>query len=236
MAEAAALLAAMPLLALAPRGDDHHVLVIPPFAGNDDATQTLRRFLDQQGFHGRPWELGRNLGVRRMGGYDGCVARVVEISRESGRPVSLVGWGLGGVHARAVAKIVPNMVRQVISLGAPIGDDLNRTAFGRMYSSANGMDPDPRFKTRLIAANREPPPVPSTAIFTRTDGIVPADMAREIESATTDNIEVAGSHAGLGTNPAVFFVLADRLAQPADQWSPFQGNAWQRAFVRSAVV
>jgi hypothetical protein len=66
-----------------------------------------------------------------------------------------------------------------------------------------------------------PPPVPSTAIYTRSDGIVAWQGCREQESATTENIEVEGSHSGLGYNPAALYAIADRLAQTEGEWRPF---------------
>ena len=61
-----------------------------------------------------------------------------------------------------------------------------------------------------------------TAIYTKGDGVVAWQNCREEDTPTSENIEVYGSHVGLGVNPAVLYAVADRLAQPQDNWLPFQ--------------
>jgi pimeloyl-ACP methyl ester carboxylesterase len=237
----------MPWLALAPRGDNHHVMVLPGFGADDRSTRLLRNYLGQQGYQDRRWDQGRNMGLRRLGGYDPLVERVKSIAQESGGTVSLIGWSLGGVHARAIAKILPDEVRQVITLGSPIGGPLEQTAMGQAYARANGDPVAQRFVERLIEANRMPPPVPSTAIFSKYDGVVPWQIAREPtvntsspnkpgrqarDAAPTENIEVFASHIGLGFNPSVYFAVADRLSQAEGSWEPFSPKPWLAAAYR----
>jgi pimeloyl-ACP methyl ester carboxylesterase len=210
-AEFGLLLGASPWLSLAPRGDGHGVLVLPGLGGGDESTRVLRRFLGQQGYDARPWDLGRNLGVRRMGNYDALLARVHEVARETGGKVSLVGWSLGGVHARAIAQIAPGRVRQVISLGSPIGG-------GRSE------------------AHRElPVNLPRTAVYSRSDGVVPWRFAREPQAPQTDNIEVYSSHFGLGVNPTVLYAVADKLARPEGSLERFQRTGWKVALYGPAT-
>jgi pimeloyl-ACP methyl ester carboxylesterase len=119
-AEAAASLLLWPWLRRAPRGDGHSVLVLPGLAAPDASTALLRRFLRHQGWQAHGWRQGFNLGLRR-GVIEGCIERVRVLQRESGRKVSLVGWSLGGVYARELCKLLPGAVRQVITLGSPVG-------------------------------------------------------------------------------------------------------------------
>jgi hypothetical protein len=80
-------------------------------------------------------------------------------------------------------------------------------------------DPDTRAQ---LHESFEAPPVPSTAIYSKTDGIVAWQSCIEPEAETTDNIEVSGSHCGLGVNGIVLYAVAERLAQPEDEWKPFE--------------
>lgn len=223
IADLHALAWASPVLANAPRGDGHAVLVIPGFTAADSSTTLLRRYLDCLGYDSRTWDLGRNLGPRATGPHgDKLLARLQAIYAETGEKVSIVGWSLGGVMARQLARAAPEIVRQVITLGSPFGGDPTASTVWRSYQFLSGQrlkDPATR---RQLRESKLAPPVPSTAIFTRDDGIVAWQNCVEPTGDQTDNIEVHGSHCGLGVNPAVFYAVADRLAQAADDWRPFE--------------
>jgi pimeloyl-ACP methyl ester carboxylesterase len=130
----------------------------------------------------------------------------------------MVGWSLGGVYAREAARRTPSLVRQVITLGSPFANEPKASNAWQVYEGLSGRKSDD-WPGR--DAMKRPPPVPSTAIYSRTDGIVAWQGCREQESATTDNIEVEGSHCGLGHNPVVLYAVADRLALPEGEWGPF---------------
>ena len=221
--EWASLPLASPLLATAPRGDGHPVLVLPGFATSDASTKVLRRFLKKLGYDAHTWDLGRNLGHKAIG-QDGekLVERLRAIQEATGQKVSLVGWSLGGVMARLVANKVPDAVRQVITLGSPFAGSPKSTTVWRAYEWMTGDKVDDERIVRQLAENAGPPPVPSTAIWSRSDGVCAWQTCREGEAPTTDNIEVRGSHCGLGVNPSVLYAVADRLAQPHDAWAPFK--------------
>jgi len=123
------------------------------------------------------------------------------------------------------------LVRQVITLGSPFGDVGRPTNVSRLFELMAGRSTE--FPRELVERLREPPPVPSTSIYSRTDGIAHWKACREPESHQTENIEVPGSHCGLGHNPVVLHAIADRLAQPEGEWSPFEVSGWRRlAFAR----
>ena len=105
MAEMTTLPGAAPILAQAPRGDGHPVLVFPGFTATDDSTWVLRRYLQRLGYEPMPWELGRNLGGGSNGNLRALLnQRLIDAFESSNeRKVSLVGWSLGGVYARALA-------------------------------------------------------------------------------------------------------------------------------------
>lgn len=223
IADLGALAWASPLLANAPRGDGHAVLVIPGFTAADSSTSLLRRYLDNLGYNSRTWDLGRNLGPKATGpGGRKLLARLKEIHAETGEKVSVVGWSLGGVMARQLARKAPDLVRQVITLGSPFTGDPRASTVWRSYQFLSGQRlKDPATRRQLLES-RLAPPVPSTAIYTRGDGIVAWQNCIEPAGGETDNIEVHGSHCGLGANAAVFYAVADRLAQAADDWRPFE--------------
>jgi len=223
--EFGAALALLPLLRRAPRGDGHPVLVLPGLIASDTSTQPLRAYLADRGYEVHGWGLGRNLGLR-PGIESKMKARLRQIHRDSGRKVSLVGWSLGGVFAREIASAVPDAVRNVITLGSPIRGNPRSTNAWRVYELASGQSiDDPKLRRPREAA----PPVPTTSIYSRTDGIVAWQCCVETATDHTESIEVMGSHCGLGVNASVLYAVADRLAQPEGEWQPFERSglrAW----------
>jgi hypothetical protein len=217
--------AAGDLLARAPRGDGHPVLVLPGFLAADDSTRPLRRYLKRLDYGAHPWLLGRNLGARGPV-RERLAQRALELSERHGRKISIVGWSLGGIYARELAKRMPERVRQVITLGSPFGDVARPTSFARWFESASGRDlasemPD------LVARIRSAPPVPATAIYSKSDGIAHWRACRESDGPQRENIEVPGSHCGLGWNPLVLWAIADRLALAEGEWRPFAREGWR---------
>ena len=194
--------AALPWFSLLPRGDGHPVVVFPGMLGDDHSTRPLRRVLRSLGHSVRGWGLGRNEGPDERA-LQGMTALVRKLYSADGRPVSLVGWSMGGVYARALARNTPHQVRQVITMGAP-------------------------FKRMEWARGVGTPPVPVTSIYSRSDAVVPWGMAVEDPGPRVENVEVESSHIGLGVHPAVVVVVADRLAQPEGDWKPFKPPAMAR--------
>ena len=113
--------------------------------------------------------------------------------------------------ARFVAHKAPDAVRQVITLGSPFAGSPKSSTVWRAYEWLTGDRVDDARIVRQLDEHAAPPPVPSTAIWSRADGIVAWQTCKESAAATTDNIEVRGSHCGLGVNPAVLYAVADRL-------------------------
>jgi len=211
--ELGAFLGALPLLSLAPRGDGHPVLVLPGLVASDVSTRPLRSFLTSKGYAVAGWRQGRNYGLR-PGVQDAMVDLIQELNDTHGRKISLVGWSLGGLYARQLAKMMPERVRQVITLGS------------RVYEWASGQrsdEVDPRFGGELAV----PPPVPTTAIFSRTDGVCAWQGCMEKSGTQTESIEVESSHCGMGHHPAAVYAVADRLAQKEGQWQTFDRSGWR---------
>lgn len=219
--ELGAVAAASPLLRLIGRGDNHPVLVLPGFMASDSSTVPLRSVLQSQGYWVHGWRLGRNLGPTQAV-IDGLIDRLHQLHDRHGRPVSLVGWSLGGIYARRLARRYPDRVRQVITLGSPFRiTEGDRSAASPLYDRLR--------PTHVLSIDQLLPggpgiplPVPSTSIYTRTDGVVRWWQCLESIGPTAENIEVRGSHSGLGFNPAAIYAVSDRLARPIDRWRPFR--------------
>ncbi|MGH8481424.1 MAG: esterase/lipase family protein [Nevskiaceae bacterium] len=210
LAEYGALLLSWPLLGSLPRGDGHTVMVLPGFGASDLSTEPLRRALGRLGYDALGWGLGRNAGMRRSL-KDALWARLEALHRERGK-VSLIGWSLGGVYAREMARSAPQRVRRVITLGSPINHHPRANNADRMYRWINGGDD--RVDWEGFERRRVPPPVPCTAIYSKSDGIIAWRCSLEDPAPNTENVEVQGSHLGLGVNVQALRVIAERLARP----------------------
>jgi hypothetical protein len=208
-----------PLLMRAPKGDGHPVLTLPGFLASDLSMAPMRRYLKELGYDAYAWKMGRNIGgVSRL--RAALRDRLAEIHESSGRKVSVVGWSLGGVYARDLALQAPDMVRYVVTLGSPFANDVRATNATRLYEALSGetVDDNPEL-SRAIAGDL---PVPTTSIYSRTDGVVNWHTCLLRPSDTAENIEVyLASHVGLGVNPAALWAVADRLAQAEGQFSQF---------------
>jgi hypothetical protein len=209
LGELGALAAVYPLLSLTPRGDAHPVLVLPGLGGGDLSTLALRIFLRRRGYESHGWKQGINLGPIK-GMAERLRDHFVAIHERHGRKVSVIGWSLGGIYARELAKVYPDAVRQVITLCSPFVHPGVSHAAGARY--------------RI----HEAPPVPTTAIYSRTDGIVAWQGCVEKAGPRAENIEIDASHCGIGHHPLALYAIADRLAQPEREWRPFDRSGLRR--------
>ena len=125
--------------------------------------------------------------------------------------------------------MMPDRVRSVITLGSPFAGSPKATNAWRVYEMASGRRADEEDR-RFGGSLSETPPVPTTAIFSRTDGICAWQGCMEKPSARSENIEVESSHCGMGHHPAAVYAVADRLAQPEGKWAPFDRSGWRSLF------
>lgn len=227
--ELGAYYAALPLLRQAPRGDGHSVLVMPGLAASEFSTRPLRGFLRGRGYHAHDWKQGRNIGDPGL--MEPLRARLHALRQRRGRKLSLIGWSLGGLYARELAKLAPDDVRMVITLGSPFAGDASNAR--RIYEFLSGRSSDSADNRAIRQRLREPPPVPTTCIYTRTDGVVAWQSCVECVTPIAENIEVPGSHSGLGHNPLALYAIADRLAQPEDDWQPFAQTGLKKLLYRN---
>jgi pimeloyl-ACP methyl ester carboxylesterase len=211
---------AAPWLAAAPRGEAHGVLVLPGLMATDMSTRLLRTFLAGLGHRVAGWQLGRNLGPTGEI-LDGMPRVLAQLADTTGGPVSVIGWSLGGIYARELARDHPDQVRQVITLGSPFAlTDSSQSRADKAYRSRSYLHASGRVPTRDQVAR--PITVASTAVYSRRDGIVSWPACIEPESPQHENVEVRCAHLGVGVDPATLWLVADRLAQPAGKRPPFR--------------
>lgn len=232
--EALSLAIYWPIAIRKPKGDAQPVLVIPGFMTGDGATYALRRYLDRHGFEAHPWQQGRNPGLR-ADIFDALQQRLEQLHDQYGQKVAIVGWSLGGLYARALAHRKPALTSQVITLGSPFTVDTRPDVevgvsdnIRKLYERLNpNLDED-----ELI--NGEPfwqatPPVPTTAIYSKTDGIANwRYCVDEQTSAHNENIAVIGSHMGLTHNPIAFHLLLNRLQQSGKGFTRYRPSGVSR--------
>jgi pimeloyl-ACP methyl ester carboxylesterase len=202
---------AAPWLSAAPRGDGHGVLVLPGLLASDSSTAVLRWFAARLGYTVRGWNLARNLGPTNEV-LEQLPRSMAALAQETGRPVSLIGWSLGGIYARELARQRPELARQVITLASPFAlTDSRESRAHRAYQMQARRHAED-LPTREQRAR--PLEVPSTAVYSRRDGIVawPACIAPETD--LHENVEVRCGHLGFGVDPATLWLIADRLAAP----------------------
>ena len=212
-----------PALARAPVGDGHPVIVLPGLSASDASTLPMRSYLLNQGYDVSGWNQGHNFGPR-AGILETAKRQVLDTVAAAGQKVSLVGWSLGGIYARELAKEMPDCVRSVVTLGTPFAGSHKSTNAWRFYELASGQDIDTAAEKFDL---RSPPAMPTTSIYSRTDGVVAwqaSIQAPSVSNPAVENIEVYASHVGLGVNPSAWWALADRLSQPEGQWKPFERN------------
>lgn len=209
-----------PVKRMAKRGDGHPVLVLPGLGATDVSTVLLRKFLDDLGYVSYAWKQGRNRGFNDDMG-EALLTRLHGIHLKHGQQVTVIGQSLGGVYARELAKLAPTKVRQVITLGSPFsGHPLASTGI-RAYEWLSGeriedMDFDRHHEIRAT------PPVPTTSVYSKLDGIVAWKCSIESGAGQTENIHLRGAtHCGMACSPAALYLLADRLAQNQQNWRPF---------------
>lgn len=231
LSEAATLIPARSTLNKLPKGDGHPVITLPGFLASGRSMRTVRKYLRVWGYDAQCWNLGRNLGLSSERDLESMLDdRLRESFEHSGEKVSLIGWSLGGLFARELARRNPDIVRSVILLGSPIGDP-KATNVWRLYESVSGQSIDQEAIRDRVATLREPiDGIPMTAIYSLSDAVVSARIAQLPPGPMVENIGVTASHVGMGFNPAILYVIADRLRQHQEDWKEFEINGLRNVF------
>lgn len=200
-------------------GDGHPVVIFPGLGAHGGSVATLREHCRLLGYDAFDWGRGFNTGPR--GDLDAWLhtlkSQVVDLLAGRTQRATLIGWSLGGLYAREVGKLMAPRIRQVITIGTPFNAEADHTNVGWLFrllsGSSSAMDP------ALVRRLRTPPPLRTTSIYSRSDGVVAWQTCRhDNRSRLVQDIEVAGSHIGMGWNREVLAVVADRLGQQRGPW------------------
>ena len=201
-----------PFAAKLPRGRGEPVLVLPGFAADDIAIRLLTKRLKALDYRAETWGLGRNTGnMKKL--MPQLIERVQQFSATAGAPLKLVGWSLGGVMARDIAREYPALVSQVITLGSPVVGGAKYTTFGSGYQK-KGYDLDRMAQTANDRETAKTIPVPVTALYDRRDGIVNWAACIDRHNRHVHHIEVQCSHLGMVVDHGVFVQIAKSLSKP----------------------
>jgi pimeloyl-ACP methyl ester carboxylesterase len=210
----------------APRGDGRPVLVIPGYLADDLNMYPLRWFLKRIGYTPLPWLLGRNVEPRsirfqriedaaqfRRDMEEKLLRRVDDIVESYGEPVSIVGWSMGGLYANTVALHAPDKVRQVITLGTPYGDPRGTIMWNimRLINRGGVAEHEQDFASWAQSENQPERRVPTTVIYSTSDGVVAPEAAMLDDHPFVEHIAVPSSHIGFACNPLVWQAIAKSL-------------------------
>ena len=186
------------------------MIVLPGLGASNTSTYVLRRYLDALGYTTHGWTNGRNRGdVQQM--LPRVIEQVRQVHSHTGMKVNIIGWSLGGVLAREVARDHPAWVRQVVTMGSPLVGGPRYTTFGRYYET-RGIDLD-ALEARIHARENTPITVPITSIYSKRDGIVGWRASIDRHTAHAEHEEVCATHLSLGISPQVFKIVARKLAE-----------------------
>jgi hypothetical protein len=205
-----------------PRGDGHPVVIFPGLALDERSIEPMKALCNDLGYVTYDWGRGCNTGPQGDVDLwiDGLAQHVRRLVHQHEQPVSLIGWSLGGIYAREIAKKLTGRVRHVITIGTPFAGSAEQTNVSWVYRVVNGQKPV--LDESLIDRLRSAPAVPTTSIYSRTDGVVAWQACvHDRDEPHTENVEVQGSHCGLGWNPEVLSIIADRLRQPSKRWQRY---------------
>lgn len=200
-----------PRLATAPRGDGRKIVLLPGFTSPELALLPLATYLKYLGYDASTWGLGVNGGdvdplTQEFG------SRIDEMAERSNQPITLIGWSLGGVIARETARLFSDSVREVITMGTPLIGGPKYTSVGQLYAMKEGLDLD-AFELDVHERNSVGLKQPLTVIYSKSDGIVGWQAARDVYNPQARNIEVRSTHLALGGHAKVWQIIAETLAK-----------------------
>ena len=208
----ASLLWAGSTLAAGAKGDGRPILILPGLVNSDRSNFLMRRYLRRLGYQVEGWGLGRNFGRKAIGGNgEKLIERISALHAETGQPVTLIGVSLGGIMARFAAHRAPELVREVITVISPFSGSPRATNVWRAFEFLTGDRIDSDHVRAQAAEIAMPLPVPATAIWSRSDGLVNGLICRADDPGCR-NIEIRSSHLGVQVRPETLRAIADVLA------------------------
>lgn len=205
-------------------GDGHPVMVLPGLFASDTSTGPLRGLLNEAGYNSSGWQLGTNLGPRAEDDLEARLTDLIDEQYENAgnQAVSLIGWSLGGVYARLAGHLMPNKVRQVITLGSPISGSPKLTNAWRLFELISDVPVDARHNEERLERAMQPLSMPCTSIYSKTDAIVAWQISQAAVGNQQQTIAVPASHIGMAFSPLVINLLLQLLPQHRQNWQAFE--------------
>lgn len=197
------------------------VLIIPGFLANDHSTVVLRSALSSSGFTPYKWNHGTNI-IASDKLIESVNEDLKKIYETHNTPVTIIGWSMGGFYARALARMSPNMVNSVITLGTPFKQDVDLEEMRAKYSKIGINIDEHQICQQYLDYMEETPTVPFTSLYSKADVIAPYEDCLEVETATSENIEIMTGHFGFVYDPEALSVIIDRCLQEKSAWSKYQ--------------
>lgn len=208
------------LLESLPQGNGEPVMVVPGLTTNDMSTIPLRKFLEFKGFSVYGWDQGLNIKYSEKLEKK-LLDRIEMIAQRHQQKVTLIGWSLGGITIRLLAKHNAEYIKQIIPMGAPFSNLAGKTYVSWWYALL-AQETIKDFNQTWLKEIEAQPDVPSTAIYSKTDGMVSWEYCMEWTTGPkTQNIEVLCNHLGFGMTPSVWAILVDRILQDENDWQLF---------------
>ena len=186
-------------------------MVLPGFLADDNSTWLLRRFLDAIGYEVYPWELGMNR-LPMLTYLPQLHSRLMDLSRQHGQKIRMVGWSRGGILSRELARDFPELIDRVITIGTPVKGGVHVSSISRLVQRETGLSPADMSQL-LRERQRKPIDVPIRAIFSKLDGVVAWRACIDDVNEDVEHFEIAGSHVGMGSNVEVFRLLPRLLRE-----------------------
>lgn len=196
-----------PQLIGAPRGDGRPLMLLPGYYASEMSMVPLKGYLEHLGYDVSHWGLGRNMGD--VGAYADHLAG--ELREQGDAPVSLIGWSLGGAISRRLAREHPDLIREVITMGTPVGGVPRDGMAGQRFSRESGTDMD-QLEATLHQRNLIPITQPLTVIYSDNDGVVPSNIAVDHYNDHANHVKVDSTHLAMGVSARIWRIIADQLA------------------------
>ncbi len=183
------------------------VMILPGFGAHPMRMRYLARHLERAGHVTKRWGLGRNWGPD-PDRFDAIEARLLELHARHGRKVVLIGWSLGGLYAREIAKRQPSAVAKVISMGSPFSGSPRANNVWRAYQFITGHSVDaPPIDAQLAIK----PPVETVALWSGNDGVIAPRCAAGRPGERDRAIPLRCTHMGFTYDPQVIATLLTEL-------------------------
>ncbi|MEM9821319.1 MAG: alpha/beta hydrolase [Bacteroidota bacterium] len=189
------------------RGQGQRIILIPGWKSHETVMYPIKKYLAFLGYAPEYWGLGINHGnIERY--RDTMVEQLM--AQNSEEQVTLIGWSLGGLVAREIAREIPNKVSSVITYGTPV-------IGGPRYTIGNNFYRESEIEAiieQLEELDRTNPiKVPMSIIFTKKDSFVAWPACLDKTSKNVKHYEVDSTHLSLGIDPQVWKIVARHLAQ-----------------------